>query len=109
MTVEIFCLTLKFSEFACRILVFQLLMSSFLRGCRGDGISIPVPIPMGIPIGIRISTADVVFCGTFFSLMLAVPLVDCLHLHFIVLLCMFRNGTGVEITQWEFHGNGNKI
>jgi len=28
------------------------------QGCRGDGISIPIPIPMGIPIGITTPTAD---------------------------------------------------
>jgi len=43
-----------------------------------------------------------VFCGTVFLLL------DCrdrLHLHFIVLLCAYGNGTG--ITQWESRGNGN--
>jgi len=34
-------------------------------------------------------------------------LFDCLHLDFIVLLCVFGNGTG--ITQWESRSNGNKI
>ena len=63
----------------------------------------PYPYPWGFayPRQTRFSVE------LFFSLMLAVSLVDCLHLHFIVLLCMFRNGTGVEITLWESHGNGN--
>ena len=33
--------------------------------------------------------------------------VDYLHLHFIVLLCVFGNGMGMVITQWESHGNEN--
>jgi len=33
--------------------------------------------------------------------------VDCLHSHFIVLLCAFGNGVGMAVTQWESHGNGN--
>ena len=34
--------------------------------------------------------------------------VDCLHSHFIVLLCAFGNGVGMAVTQWESHGNGTK-
>jgi len=29
-----------------------------VQGCRGDGISIPIPIPMGIPMRIPMPTAD---------------------------------------------------
>ena len=34
---------------------------------------------------------------------------DFLHLHCIVLLCVFGNGMGIGITQWESHGNGIRV
>jgi len=33
--------------------------------------------------------------------------VDCLFLDFIVLLCVFGNGVGMKMTEWEFHKNAN--
>jgi len=33
--------------------------------------------------------------------------VDCLHLHSIVLLCVFGNGMKMGIALWESHWNGN--
>jgi len=47
--------------------------------------------------GVQFSV-ELFFCST----------IDCLHLHFIVLLCVFGDGMGTAITQWEPHGNGNK-
>jgi len=35
--------------------------------------------------------------------------VDCLHLLVIVLLCVFGNGMGMGITEWESHGMGIKL